>query len=139
MLSQSFVLYFRMEFIYVISKTEQNKFSFYVAFTTCQKPIEFIVAFQNAKSSFHLYRPVDSQMDSLIGCYVLIRFSAFFYKCHFPASLIRSLTLPFSRQMYTCWHLPRFCPIDKCILKPDFSGSIETHHLLIKQIVHNII
>ena len=60
----TFMLDFCMQFVDVIANTQQENLKFYFGFPPQQKSLEFVITFQNTKSSFYLNGTVHPIFDS---------------------------------------------------------------------------
>lgn len=73
-------LYLSMQFIDVIAHAQQKNPQSYLCFSTKQTFLEFIIIFQYAKCTFHLYGTVHPVPDSCFTQDIFIRFLPLFQK-----------------------------------------------------------
>ena len=80
MASKSALLDLSMQFVDIISKTQEQDLQFYFGFSSEQKSLELIVVFQNPKSTFYLNGSVHTIQDACFAHDIFVRLLSFTYK-----------------------------------------------------------
>ena len=80
MASKSVVLNLGMQFVDVVSKTQEQDLQFYFGFPSEQKSLELIIVFQNPKSALYLNGAVHTISDTCFAHDIFVRSLTVVYK-----------------------------------------------------------